>query len=146
MLRGIFIYTPAATNTYINNTIISDFSGPGTYNNNMQVYFSSPADLYTLTYSTAHNMGGTTNYFYNLILGSGATNYPGIDPDYVNNTTSPYNYHFQAGSGCEYGDPSIIDWDDTGTPSGDPDETNLQNRSRMGCFGGPDGDWDPYDL
>jgi len=51
-----------------------------------------------------------------------------------------------SGSQAEYGDPNFIDWDDTGSPSGDPNETDEENRSRMGCFGGPDGNWDPNEL
>ena len=42
--------------------------------------------------------------------------------------------------------PDFLDWDDTGTASGNPNETDPDNRSRMGCFGGPDGDWDPNNL
>jgi len=143
-LRGIFIYANSATDTDINNTIMTNFT-PGGYSS-VQAYFSSPSYLYDISYSTGYSLGSITDYFYNLNEGDGITNYPGIDPKYVNNTTEPYDYTFQSGSGCEMGDPNFIDWDDTGTPSGDPDETNEENRSRMGCFGGPDGDWDPYDL
>jgi hypothetical protein len=57
-----------------------------------------------------------------------------------------YDYTFMSGSQAEYGDPNFIDWDDTGSPSGDPNETDEENRSRMGCFGGPDGNWDPNEL
>jgi hypothetical protein len=146
MLRGIFIYANNATGSYINNTIITYFYSPSGWQSNMQIYFSSPVNLYTISYSTGYNLGTVTNYFYNLIQGNGCTNYPGIDPKYVNNTTSPYDYHFQSGSGCEMGDPTFIDWDDTGSPSGNPNEPNPNNRSRMGCFGGPDGDWDPNEL
>ena len=86
------------------------------------------------------------DYFGSFIEGDGVTNSPGIDPMYVNNTVEPFDYHFQSGSGCEFGDPNFLDWDDTGTPSGDPLETDINNRSRMGCFGGPDGNWDPNNL
>lgn len=145
-LRGVFIYSTNATGSYINNTLISNFKAPGGQSSNMTAYFSSTSNLYNISYSTAYNMGTITNYFINLILGNGCTNYPGIDPKYVNNTTPPYNYKFQSGSGCEMGDPNFIDWDDTGAPSGNPNEPNINNRSRLGCFGGPDGNWDPYNL
>jgi hypothetical protein len=143
-LRGVFIYSTTAPGTYLNNMLITYFYPKSPYS--IQAYFSSPADLYTVTYSTGYNLGTITDYFYNLIEGDGITNYPGIDPQYINNTTPPYDYHFAEGSGCEYGDPNFIDWDDTGSPSGDPNEQDLENRSRMGCFGGPDGDWDPNNL
>ena len=143
-LRGIFIYTDQATDTEINNTLMTYFypKNPGS----IQAYFSSPADLYPVTYSTGYNLGSITNYFYNLIIGDGVVNFPGIDPMYVNNLIEPYDYTFLPGSGCEMGDPNFLDWDDIGTPSGDPDEPDPNNRSRMGCFGGPDGNWDPNDL
>jgi len=144
-LRGIFIYANDAPGTYINNTLISNFDGPGSWSS-IQTYFSSPADIYDVTYSTGYNQDAATDYFYNLIEGDGVTEYPGIDPEYIDAVNQPYDYHFQAGSGCEMGDPNFIDWDDTGAPSGNPDEADEENRSRMGCFGGPDGDWDPYDL
>ncbi|HDS30069.1 MAG TPA: PKD domain-containing protein [Firmicutes bacterium] len=145
-LRGIFIYAGSATDTFINNTIITYFNTPPGYSNSIQVYYSSPSNLYDISYSTGYNLGTVSNYFVNLIQGNGCTNAPGINPLYVNNTTPPYDYTFQSGSGCEMGDPNFIDWDDSGSPSGDPNETNIENRSRMGCFGGPHGDWDPYDM
>ncbi len=144
-LRGIFVYA-ATSGSEIDNTLITHFYTPAGQTGSIQAYFSSPANIFEASYSTGHDLGSVTSYFYNFILGDGVTNYPGIDPKYVNNTTSPYDYHFQSGSGCEMGDPDFIDWDDSGSPSGNPNETNIQNRSRMGCFGGPGGDWDPYDL
>ncbi len=143
-LRGIFIYTSIGGDSYINNTIMSHFYPETPHYIN--AYFSSPSNLYEVSYSTGYTLGSITDYFHNLIEGDGVTNYPGIDPQYVNNTTEPYDYHFEEGSGCEMGDPNFIDWDDTGSPSGNPNEPDPENRSRMGCFGGPDGDWDPYDL
>jgi len=133
-----------ATNSYCNNTILTNLNAkPSSY---VSAYSGTSTYQYLLSYSTGYNVGSTTNYFTDWILGDGCTNYPGIDPEYINNTTAPYDYHFQSGSGCEMGDPIFIDWDDTGSPSGNPGETNIQNRSRMGCFGGPGGDWDPNNL
>jgi hypothetical protein len=53
------------------------------------------------------------------------------------------DFSFPASSPAEQGSPYIVDWDDTGDPSGDPDNTDINTRSRMGCFGGPLGDWVP---
>ena len=39
----------------------------------------------------------------------------------------------------QLGDPSFVDWDDTGLPSGNPDDDDPSTRSRMGCHGGPYG-------
>ena len=146
MLRGIFIYANNATGSYINNTLCTYFYAAGSWVNNTQVYFSSPSYVYDISYSTGYSLGGISNYFHNLNEGYGCTNVPGLDPLYEDNINQPYDYHFGSGSDCEMGDPDFIDWDDTGTASGDPDEPDPENRSRMGCFGGPDGDWDPYDL
>jgi hypothetical protein len=143
-LRGVFIYSPNAPGTYLNNMLLTYFYPKDP--SGIQAYFSSPANLYNISYSTGYKLGTITNYFYNLILGNGCTNYPGIDPKYVNNTVSPYDYHFQSGSGCEMGDPNIGDYDDKSPPSGNPNEPDINKRSRMGCFGGPAGNWDPYGL
>ena len=137
-LWGIFIYSMDAPGTLVNNTLITNFYTPPGQESSIQAYYSVSPLNYSLTYSTGFDLGTVSSYFNGFGLGNGATNYPGIDPKYVNNTTSPYDYHFQTGSGCEMGDPNFIDWDDTGSPSGNPNEPNIQNRSRMGCFGGPD--------
>ncbi len=39
----------------------------------------------------------------------------------------------------QLGCPDFVDWDDAGLPSGDPDVTDPNTRSRMGCHGGPYG-------
>jgi hypothetical protein len=144
-LRGIFCYDNNAPGTYINNSILTNFMAPAGQGGSIQAFYST-TDTYPITYSTGYNLGTINNYFYGFITGDGCTNYPGVNPMYVNNTTSPYDYHFQSGSGCEMGDPNFIDFDDTGAPSGNPSESDKENRSRMGCFGGPDGDWDPNNL
>ncbi|MFH1675592.1 MAG: PKD domain-containing protein [bacterium] len=149
---GLICYSasffPPWTNTYVNNSLVTNIyphnagSAGGFYGTTWDgpVYPS-------ISYCTGYNLSTITNYFgSSWNFGDGITNYPGINPQYVNNTTEPYDYHYQSGSGCEMGDPNFIDWDDTGAPSGNPGETNIQNRSRMGCFGGPGGNWDPNDL
>ena len=142
-LRGIFMWSVSADapGTYCSNTIITNFMG-----DDITGYSCYVAHPHPLSYSTGYNLGSLTDYFSGWTMLDGNVDYPGINPLYVNNTSLPYDYRFQPGSGCEMGDPNFIDWDDTGSPSGDPDEPNIQNRSRMGCFGGPDGDWDPNNL
>jgi hypothetical protein len=49
------------------------------------------------------------------------------------------NHDIAAGSEGQLGIPYFVDWDDTGTPSGDPDNPDINRRTRMGCQGGPDG-------
>ena len=63
------------------------------------------------------------------------------DPQFINPSSGDFS--FPGTSPAEQGSPYIVDWDDTGDPSGDPDDTDTNTRSRMGCFGGPLGDWTP---
>jgi hypothetical protein len=74
-------------------------------------------------------------YFGEASAGPGAIN---VDPQYVD--ASAGNYALIAGSPAQQGDPSFLDWDDTGTASNDPANTDANTRSRMGCTGGPDGE------
>jgi hypothetical protein len=80
--------------------------------------------------------------------GSMGQNYYGVTPDYTCISLDPQyidwnngDYGLQSGSPAQQGDSSIVDWDDTGAPSGDPGNTNTNTRSRMGCTGGPDGEF-----
>ncbi len=61
------------------------------------------------------------------------------DPQYIDADNEDFD--LQSGSPAQQGDPTIVDWDDTGTPSGDPDNTDTNKRSRMGSCGGPDGQY-----
>ncbi len=80
--------------------------------------------------------------------GSNGANYhgsaaPGVgtisaNPLYINPDNGEYD--LPLGSPAQMGDPSFVDWDDTGSPSGDPDNTDTNTRSRMGCHGGPGGE------
>jgi hypothetical protein len=142
---GLCIYDAEGypfTDTWLKNELITNLKSTGSTIG----WVESWGNTYPISYSTGYQLTSCSNYFQNLTVGDGCVNAPGVNPQYVNNTTAPYNYHFQSGSNCEKGDPNFIDWDDTGAPSGNPNETNMQNRSRMGCFGGPDGDWDPNNL
>ena len=64
------------------------------------------------------------------------------DPSYI---SVPTDYDLQTTSTSQYGDPSIVDWDDTGAPSNNPADHDINTRSRMGAFGGPAGNWWPLD-
>jgi hypothetical protein len=82
--------------------------------------------------------------FLHIIMGTGCygnwTNPQ--NPDYID---PPNNYDLSDTSTSQYGDPDIVDWDDTGAPSGDPGNHDKNTRSRMGAFGGPEGGWWPLD-
>lgn len=62
-----------------------------------------------------------------------------LDPPYVDKTSEQYD--ITPTGPAQQGYPSIVDWDDTGSPSGNPSDTNTNTRSRMGCFGGPGGEF-----
>jgi hypothetical protein len=64
------------------------------------------------------------------------------NPGYI---SPPGNYDIPPGAASQLGDPSIVDWDDTGTPSNDHNNPDTNKRSRMGAFGGPGGGWWPLD-
>jgi hypothetical protein len=149
-------YWPMLTDSYVDNALITNlqasnpisgitaFFGIAEYNQGSDTW-----DRASIRYCTGYNLPGLTDYFVpddGWELGDGLVDAPGVDPQYVNSTVAPYDYHFKPGSLCEYGDPNFLDWDDSGTPSGNPNDPDIQNRSRMGCFGGPDGDWDPNNL
>jgi len=154
---GLIFYSaswcPPFTDTYVDNGLVTNlmtkdaamamgYVGTG-WNDEINGIWYYPG----IEYCTGYNISASTDFFgNNWDKGDGLVDVPGIDPLFVDNVTEPYDYRFQSGSGCEMGDPNLIDWDDTGTPSGDPDEPNIENRSRMGCFGGPDGNWDPNNL
>ncbi len=61
------------------------------------------------------------------------------DPDYIDPNNEEYD--ILDTSPAQQGDPSFVDWDDTGSPSNDPDNTDTNTRSRMGAFGGPGGEY-----
>ncbi|MFH1676307.1 MAG: hypothetical protein ABIC40_04705, partial [bacterium] len=61
------------------------------------------------------------------------------DPQYSDKING--DYELASASPAQQGDPSFVDWDDTGSPSGNPANTDTNTRSRMGCTGGPDGEF-----
>lgn len=80
----------------------------------------------------------------NYHSGGGGTSAPGVgaidaNPQYIDPDNE--NHDFPLSSPAQQGDPSFVDWDDTGSPSNDPDNTDTNTRSRMGAFGGPGGEY-----
>jgi len=60
------------------------------------------------------------------------------DPLYIDPDNG--DFEISASSPAQQGDPSFVDWDDTGSPSNDPLNTDTNTRSRIGCHGGPGGE------
>ncbi len=94
---------------------------------------------YTDTWDIGPGLTMGTNYHF----GGGGISVPGVgaidaDPQYIDPGNE--NHDFPVTSLCQQGDPSFVDWDDTGAPSNDPLDTDTNTRSRMGCFGGPGGE------
>ena len=83
---------------------------------------------YTLTWNIP------APYFLQAIANIGCVE---ADPMFID--PGSYNLDIDIASQGQLGDPSFVDWDDTGMPSGDPDDPDPNTRSRMGCHGGPYG-------
>jgi len=75
------------------------------------------------------------NYSGSASAGMGAIS---ATPSYIDPNNEQYD--LSSTSAAQQGDPNFVDWDDTGTPSGNPGNTDKNTRSRMGCHGGPDGE------
>ena len=86
-----------------------------------------PCD-FTLTWNVAAAYFGTA-YANGYCVGS--------DPLYLDPQNG--NHDIGAGSDGQRGAPTFVDWDDPGSPSGDPGNPDTSRRSRMGCHGGPEG-------
>ncbi|MFH1677116.1 MAG: hypothetical protein ABIC40_08835, partial [bacterium] len=71
--------------------------------------------------------------FEGVILGSGVIQ--DQDPMFLP------DYHLPIDSPAQLGNPYFVDFDDIGLPSGDPGNPDPESRSRMGAYGGSDGDW-----
>ena len=76
------------------------------------------------------------NYHGDASPGIGAIS---ADPLYIDPDNEQYD--ISDVSPARWGDPSFVDWDDTGVPSNDPDDYDTNTRSRMGCHGGPGGEF-----
>ncbi|MFH1676308.1 MAG: right-handed parallel beta-helix repeat-containing protein [bacterium] len=90
---------------------------------------------FTDTYDIGPYSNGA-NYYGNASPGIGAIS---VDPFYLDPDNG--DYELASGSPAQQGDPSFVDWDDTGSPSNDPGNTDTDTRSRIGCTGGPDGEF-----
>ncbi len=145
------------------NTIHGEFAIPDIqiYNNIVSNTYGSPSScaythvqpdpyetymaLFCNAYNTAYLDSGGYNGYIGIGMGTGTygnwTNPQ--DPDYID----PLNNYFDLSeeSTSQYGAPDIVDWDDTGDPSGDQHDHDINTRSRMGAFGGPGGGWWPLD-
>ena len=139
--------TYAIPNVDLFNNIVSNTQGSASSRayEFVQVDPSDPCTAYFCNaYNTAWlNAGGAEGYLY-VVKGTGCYgNWTDPhDPDYID---PPDDYDLTSTSPCQLGDPSIVDWDDDGDPSGDPDDLDIEERSRMGAFGGPGGGWWPLE-
>ena len=91
----------------------------------------------TCDFSDMYDIGPGANgsaYFGTATPGTGAIY---VNPFYIDPNNE--NFELAAASPAQQGDPSFVDWDDTGTPSNDPANTDTNKRSRMGCHGGTGG-------
>jgi hypothetical protein len=91
------------------------------------VTYSLPCD-FTLTWNIAAAYFGTA-YANSYCVSS--------DPLYLDPPNGDHD--LQLVSDGQLGDPTFVDWDDPGMPSGNPVDPNIDTRSRMGCHGGPGG-------
>ena len=148
----LFSSNPSGTynipNTKLVNNIVSNTYGISPSSWAYQFVNNDPANPCTAYYCNAFNTmylnASNGEGYINIVKGTGCYgNYTNPqNPDYKN---TPSDYDIKTTSTSQYGDPSIVDWDDTGAPSNDPSNHDINKRSRMGAFGGPDGGWWPLE-
>ena len=90
---------------------------------------------YTCTFDIKIPSGEGAHYFQLAAPGAGCID---VAPGYIDPASE--NFDIMYGGAAQMGHPDYVDWDDSGTPSGDPGNTDPETRSRMGCHGGPDGE------
>ena len=90
---------------------------------------------YTCIFDIKVPAGEGAHYFQLAEPGVGCID---IAPGYV--APGLEDFDIAPGEPGQMGHPDYVDWDDTGLPSGNPDDTDPNTRSRMGCHGGPDGE------
>ncbi len=123
-------------NYRIENNIIADVKGPATpdtWETSAAVYCYWPGHDLVIDYTLFYDVVIPDPMFYGAVDGIG--NIYDLDPMFLP------DYHFPTDSPAQLGDPSFIDFDDAGPPSGDPDNPDPETRSRMGAYGGPGGNW-----
>jgi hypothetical protein len=139
--------TYAIPNVTLYNNIVSNTNGSPS-SRAYEFTQPDPSDPCTAYYCNAYNTAwlnanGAEGFLY-IVMGTGCygnwTNPQ--NPDYID---APIDYDLSSTSTSQYGNPTIVDWDDDGVPSNDPDDLNTNTRSRMGAFGGPDGGWWPLE-
>jgi len=147
LFSNTIVGTYAIPNIKLVNNIVSNTSGSASSRAYQHVQ-PDPDDPCIADFCNAYNTAwlhanGADGYL-NIVKGTGTYGnwINPQDPDYIN---PPDNYDLPTSSTSQYGDPSFVDWDDTGDPSNDPSNNNIETRSRMGAFGGPEGGWWPLD-
>lgn len=123
-------------NYRIDNNIIQGLHGPPVpdpYATSAAIYCYWPMDDLLIEYSLFDEIDIPDSMFYGIDLGEGVL--VGEDPNFL------INYHLPYDSPGQKGNPNFIDYDDSGSPSGNPGDPDPETRSRMGAFGGPEGDW-----
>jgi len=128
---GNFLYNYA-----IENNIIKGLTGPAQpddYETSGAVYAYWPDDDLLIEYTLFDDIDLPDPMFYGVDEGTGNI----LDQDPMFDPA----WHFPIGSPAQLGDPTFLDFDDPGPPSGDPDDPDPDTRSRMGAYGGPGGDW-----
>ena len=123
-------------NYEIENNIFYDITGPAepdAYYDSGIIYAYWPSDDLLVEYSLFDDISIPNPTFYGVDEGEGLI----FDEDPL--FTS--DYHLDISSPGQLGNPTFVDYDDTGNPSGDPGDPDPETRSRMGSYGGPGGNW-----
>ncbi|MBU1023507.1 right-handed parallel beta-helix repeat-containing protein [bacterium] len=123
--------------TFTNNIVTHIYSSgfPPPLARGVQAYNCSVVCDFTDIYDIGPG-GNGANYFGSASPGVGAIS---ANPLYIDPGNEQYD--ISDVSPARWGDPSFVDWDDLGPPSNDPGNYDPDTRSRMGCHGGPGGDW-----
>jgi hypothetical protein len=123
-IQQVFCYwfDTCSNETYDNNIISRVYSNafPPVLGRGVDAHYG---DVVTLNYTDIYDT--VVNYYGDVVEGTG---YFSLNPLY--NDPDNEDYDLQSGSPCQAGDPSITDWDDGGGGG-----------SRMGCHGGPGGEF-----
>jgi hypothetical protein len=142
MIQQVFAYwvENCTGTTYMNNMATSVYCngwppplarGLTAINSTFTAYYCDMWDI------GPGSMGG--NYYFSGGVLTIDPSCISLDPMYVDKATEKYD--LQTTSPAQKGDPSFVDWDDTGAPSGDPANPDMNTRSRMGAYGGPGGQY-----
>ncbi len=146
LFSNTIVGTYAIPNVELYNNIVSNSSSNSASSRAYEFTQVNPSDPCTAYFCNAYNtawmhQNGAEGFLY-VVMGTGCFgNWTSPqNPGYIN---PPTDYDLPSGSTSQRGDPGIVDWDDTGAPSGNPSNNDINTRSRMGAFGGPNGNWWP---